>query len=121
MKRLEIFNENVHVNRLIDERCIWLVALAGRARKRLPIEESELLKEFKRIGRCVHLVAKARGRNEIVYLISVGVALYEVRLHDVDYVSNYAGIVINDFRGVEAWKLYVVPRRGGVESGCDYC
>jgi hypothetical protein len=121
MKRLEIFNENVYVNRFLDERCIWLVVLASRVRKRLPIEERELLKEFKRIGGRVHLVAEARGGNEIVYLISVGGELYEVRLHDVDYENNYAGIVINDFRGVEAWKLHVIPRRGGVESVCDYC
>jgi hypothetical protein len=121
MKRLEIFNENVYVNRLLDERCIGLVVLVNRARKMLPIEESELLEEIKSIGRNVHMVVKARCGNEIAYIISVGGELYEVRLHDVDYENNYAGIVINDFKGVEAWKLRVVPRRWGDEGGCDYC
>ena len=121
MKRLEVFNENVYVNRFLDEKCIWLVVLVNRARKRLPIDESVLLEEIKRIGRNVHLVVKARCGNEIAYIISVGGELYEVRLHGADYVSDISGIVINGFRGVEAWKLHVIPRRWGDESGCDYC
>jgi hypothetical protein len=121
MKRLEVFNENVYVNRSLDDKCIWLVVLVNRARKRLPIEESGLLEEIKRIWRNIHLVVKARCGNEITYIISVGGGLYEVRLHGVDYVSGASGIVINDFKGVEAWKLHVVPRRWGDESGCGYC